>query len=364
MEQLYPRQFMGETLHFKWPLKPEDLDWNGSRLNVSSIAEQQPGNIWIELLSAEVTDTLSNDEWLQEQRARLKDSDDRQKKQQTEKWREERIQRFTNTQRNLRDWINFAEIADWCSELAGSIVSDEDARGSAYEKLQADLMLGDFEERGKSRVLYLHSLTRMAKMTRERARDFMELAPPETLRSDYWDHCWIPRHLFHRWLAKHNLPTSPSRFEPMPVSVASMPSRPATKNRSPIVASRKLAIPTPQDTRIGRGRRGPKPGTLDRFRDVDRALYRDIERIVRKDRKSVSAAALELAEAGKVKGFEHNRSRIKRLAPRFKRERARSSSLKLSGKLPETFRRAKITDFRTCSPFIVSARFGARFVRL
>ena len=49
----------------------------------------------------------------------------------------------------LRDWINFAEIADWCSELAGSIVSDEDARGSAYEKLQADLMLGDFEERGK-----------------------------------------------------------------------------------------------------------------------------------------------------------------------------------------------------------------------
>jgi len=321
MEQLYPRQFMGETLHFKWPLKPEDLDWNGSRLNVSSIAEQQPGNIWIELLSAEVTDTLANDKWLQEQRARLKDSDDRQKKQQTEKWREERIQRFTNTQRNLRDWINFAEIADWCSELAGSIVSDEDARGSAYEKLQADLMLGDFEERGKSRVLYLHPLTRMARMTRDRARDFMELAPPETLKSEYWDHCWIPRHLFHRWLAKHNLSTSPSRFEPLTEpSVQSKTPTPKTNDRSQSTASPRTA-PTLQNKKAGRGRRGPEPGTLDRFRDVDRALYRDIERIVRKDRKSVSAAALELAEAGKVKGPGTATSRAKRLATRFKRER-------------------------------------------
>jgi hypothetical protein len=108
---------LGETWHFKWPLKPEDLDWNESRLSISPVAGQQPGNIWIELLSAEITDTLSNDEWLQDQRARLKDSGDRQKKQHTQKWREERIQRFTNTQRYVRDWINFAEIADWCSEL-------------------------------------------------------------------------------------------------------------------------------------------------------------------------------------------------------------------------------------------------------
>jgi hypothetical protein len=302
MEQLYPRHLMGETLHFKWPLKLEDLDWNESRLSVSSVAGQQRGNIWIELLSADVADTLLNDEWLQDQRAKLKDSDDRQKKQQTQKWREECIQRFTDTQRHLRDWINFAEIADWCSELAGSIVSDEDARASAYEKLQADLMMGDFEEKGKTRVLYLHPLTPMAKMTRDRARDFMELSPPETLRSEYWDHCWIPRSLFHRWLAKHNLPTSPSRFEPLTEpSAPSKTSTPKTKGRNQSTASPRTA-PTLQNKKGGRGRRGPEPGTLDRFRDVDRALYRDIERIVRKDRKSVSAAALELAESGKVKG--------------------------------------------------------------
>ena len=327
MEQLYPRHLMGETLQFKWLLKPEDLDWNESRLSVGSVAGQQPGNIWIELLSAEVADTLSNDEWLQDQRARLRDSDDRQKKQHTQKWREGRIQRFTNTQRYVRDWINFAEIADWCSELAGSIVSDEGARASAYEKLQADLMLGDFENSGKTRVLYLHPWTRMAKMTRDRARDFMELAPPETLRSEYWDHCWIPRHLFHRWLAKHNLPISPPRFEPLTeASVTSKTSTPKAKDRSQITASRKSTTPTLQNTKTGRGRRGPEPGTLDRFRDVDRALYRDIERIVRKDRKSVSAAALELAEAGKVKGPGTATSRAKRLATRFKRERTSAAS--------------------------------------
>jgi hypothetical protein len=34
------------------------------------------------------------------------------------------------------------------------------------------------------------------------------------VRSEYLDHCWIPRRLFNRWLAKHELPLSPVRFEP------------------------------------------------------------------------------------------------------------------------------------------------------
>jgi hypothetical protein len=237
-------------------------------------------------------------------------------------WREDRIRRFAERQRRRRDWISFGEIAEWCSELGGSIVSDEDARAGAYEKLQADLMAGDFEEAGKTRILYLHPWTPLAKMTRDRARDFMERAPPETQRSEYWDHCWISRHLFHRWLAKHNLPTSPSRFKPLTEAPAtSKPSAPNAKDRSQCAASRKPTTPAPQNTKTGRGRRGPEPGTLDRFRDVDRALYRDIERIIRKDRKSVSAAALELAEAGKVKGPGTATSRAKRLATRFKRER-------------------------------------------
>jgi hypothetical protein len=252
---------------------------------------------------------------LSEKRKGADDSEGRHWVQTVRERREDRIRRFAERQQRLRDWINFAEIAEWCSELGGSIVSDEDARTRAYEKLHTDLMAGDFEEAGKTRVLYLHPWTTMAKVTRDRARDFVELAPPETLRSEYWDHCWIPRHIFHRWLAKHNLPALPSRFEPT-TAVG-----PSTKDRG---QNFRHASPT-QSTRIKRGRRGPAPGTLDRFREVDRALYREIERIVREDRKSVSAAALELAEAGRVKGPGTAASRAKRLATRFRKERAPTS---------------------------------------
>jgi hypothetical protein len=74
-------------------------------------------------------------------------------------WRTNRIARFTEDQRRKREWINFAEIADWCSEVDGSVVPNESARASAYEKLQRDLLEGDFEENGRSRVLYLHPWT-------------------------------------------------------------------------------------------------------------------------------------------------------------------------------------------------------------
>ena len=234
--------------------------------------------------------------------------------------REDRIGRFAERQRRRREWINFGEITEWCSELGGSIVSDEDARTSAYEKLQADLMAGDFEEAGKSRVLYLHPWTPIAKMTRDRARDFTELAPREMLRSEYWNHCWIPRHLFHRWLAKHNLPASPSRFEPMAaVSAPSTPSRPETKIHNQQGPSPN--IPTPRNIKARRGRRGPAPGAVDRYREVDRALFPEIRRIMRREGKSLYAAALKLAEMDKVKGAGTPISRAKRIAKRFNAER-------------------------------------------
>jgi hypothetical protein len=47
------------------------------------------------------------------------------------------IDRFTKTQRDKRDWINFAEIAEHCSE-EGGIVPNEVARETAYDKLLAD----------------------------------------------------------------------------------------------------------------------------------------------------------------------------------------------------------------------------------
>jgi hypothetical protein len=129
-------------------------------------------------------------------------------------WRTNRIARFTADQRRKREWINFAEIADWCSEVDGSVVPNESARASAYEKLQRDLLEGDFEENGRSRVLYLHPWTVKAKMTRQWMENMIETHPRATIPRQYFDHCWLPRNLFQRWLAKHHLPASPRRFQP------------------------------------------------------------------------------------------------------------------------------------------------------
>ena len=80
--------------------------------------------------------------------------------------------------------------------------------------------------------------------------------------------------------------------------------------------------PTPAGTgRARRSRKGPAPGTVDRYGDSDRTLFPEIECIMRDGHKSVHAAALELASAGKVQGSGTPESRAKRLAMRFGNER-------------------------------------------
>ena len=137
-----------------------------------------------------------------------------QRVKQARQWRAGRIRRFTEKQRRKHDWINFAEITDWCSEIDGSVAPNEAACASAYEKLQRDLLEGDFEENDGSRVLYLHPWTVMAKITRARLREAVDVYPPATVRSEYLNHCWIPRKLFQAWIAKHHLPQNPPRFAP------------------------------------------------------------------------------------------------------------------------------------------------------
>jgi hypothetical protein len=128
-------------------------------------------------------------------------------------WRAARIERFTEIQRRTREWINFAEIAEWCADESG-VVPNEEARAAAYQKLQQDLLEGDFEENGVSKVLYLHPYTSKARMTRRWLTDMMERFDQTTINSQYLAHCWIRREFFGRWLAKHRMQASPPRFEP------------------------------------------------------------------------------------------------------------------------------------------------------
>jgi hypothetical protein len=324
LEQFYPPQSMGHELNFSSPPDPRDFDWDKSRFkqqcNIGSAFSPHWTFVWIDVFSTDIAELLSDKEWLS--RSQLKVGIDR-RVQKARKWREQRIDRFKQAQRRRREWINIAEIAEWCSESEGSIVSNLDARSSAYEKLLHDLLNGDFEESGKSRVLFLHSWTKMAKMTPARMQAVVETESPKTVRSDYLDHCWIPRTLFQRWLATHNMPVAPPRFEasayapsasPRSTNVESRSQKGRAGTRGGLSASSKRA----KSER--RGRRGPAPGTVDRYGKADRALYPELERIMRENSTTLSAAALDLARADQLPGTGTPESRASRLAKRFRKD--------------------------------------------
>jgi hypothetical protein len=135
-------------------------------------------------------------------------------RQREEQRRIRQIERFNACQRRARRWINFAEIADWCSELGGSVTPNETDRASAFVKLQRDFMEGDFEGKDVSRVLYLSPETSMTRMTQESMQRIIDTCDAEVVQKVYLGRCWLQRKLFERWLAKHHLPPSPPRFDP------------------------------------------------------------------------------------------------------------------------------------------------------
>jgi hypothetical protein len=131
-------------------------------------------------------------------------------------WRAARIEGFRERQRKAREWINFAEIAEWCAKEDQSILPNENKRAAAFDTLASDLLAGEFQENGRSRVLYLHASSARTRMTSEWLKDAIEYNyDHDRGRSEYLAHCWIPRRMFKRWLARHRLAESPPRFEPL-----------------------------------------------------------------------------------------------------------------------------------------------------
>ena len=59
---------------------------------------------------------------------------------QARQWRSARMERFAQTQRRERNWINVEEIGELCSELDGSGVPNEAARENAYRNFECALL--------------------------------------------------------------------------------------------------------------------------------------------------------------------------------------------------------------------------------
>src|SRR5215831_8096634 len=146
--------------------------------------------------------------------ASVAETDDKRTKQ-ARQWRAARMERFAHTQLRKREWLNFEEIAELCLELNGFGVPNEAARENAFKSLERAVLLGDFDENGRSRLLYLHPSTVRTRMTREWLQDAIEYNyDGHRGRSKFLPWCWVPRNLYERWAAKHKLPISPPRFRP------------------------------------------------------------------------------------------------------------------------------------------------------
>ena len=124
-----------------------------------------------------------------------------------EEIRARRIERFTQRQRKLSDWVCFADVADWCARITGDIKPDEERRTLTYSELRKSLTVGDFEQAGRSRVMFLNPATTMAKMTRVRFDLITRAFDGQTLNTEYLSCCWIPRDLCQQWFDSRRLPT-------------------------------------------------------------------------------------------------------------------------------------------------------------
>ena len=229
------------------------------------------------------------------------------------------IERFTKIQRDKREWINCAEIAEWCSEESG-VMPNEVAREAAYKKILVDLFEEFFEQNGRSQLMLLHPYTAKTRMTREWLTHLVQVYDDQTIINQLLAHCWMPRRFLERWLANHRMQPRPERFEPK------CPTPPTTTPQS--LSQARKAEPVIAEA-VGHGasdadrerRFGPKPGTLRRYEAADRALYPELERIMAEKQMSRTAAALDLALADRVAGVGTPHSRATRLAALHKRDR-------------------------------------------
>jgi hypothetical protein len=126
---------------------------------------------------------------------------------------EDRIRRFEEVQRHKRNWIKFTEIAEEYSERDGPVAPEKAAaeREHAFAMLRHDFLAGNFEESGRSQVLFLFPGVTNRRMTRQRLQDAIDYN--YDVRS-YLKNCWITRNRYERWREWHNMGELPPRFRP------------------------------------------------------------------------------------------------------------------------------------------------------
>jgi hypothetical protein len=80
-------------------------------------------------------------------------------------------------------------------------------------------------------------------MTREWLQDAIEYSyDGHRGRSQFLPWCWIPRPMFERWAAKHNLPSSPPRFQPEHTATVAVAQPTASEKLPKAISQRRRSV--------------------------------------------------------------------------------------------------------------------------
>ena len=122
--------------------------------------------------------------------------------------RENRVSQWAERMRRSREWIGFADIADWCAREKGSIIPDDRLKIETYRALGASVASGEFEHSGRSRVVYTAAMIMPGYPVRIRmTRETFDACPFP--KQDTLEWCWIPRDLCRSWFEGRRLPLPP-----------------------------------------------------------------------------------------------------------------------------------------------------------
>jgi hypothetical protein len=118
------------------------------------------------------------------------------------------IERWKIHQQHTLDWVCLAQIADCCARRPGDIERDPQRRIQAYSDLQQSIMLGEFDERNRLKVVYLAPQPPSLR-DRVRLRLHIGLFRTERVLDHVLELCWAPRELCLRWLVARHIDVPP-----------------------------------------------------------------------------------------------------------------------------------------------------------
>ena len=207
------------------------------------------------------------------------------------------IRRFEYSQRRRRNWVAFAEIADWFSRKPGEAHPNQTKLNEAYKELLGAIRAGEFDvhnrDKVRGKVLCLQPRSKTIRLTAAylgEATEIFCLTDDERIRG-YLSRCWVPEALAAEWFRRRDKPLPEHLFP----------------RRSP-AARANVDSPTKLKTR--------KHSGLD-YRDDDALIVAKMRQYIEAGTSTSPehAASFFLKEA---KGSSTDGSKVARLAKRYR----------------------------------------------